>query len=247
MSARNGAVSARAQTRPPAAAGRNLGGGGSGSPGGSGRPDFKMLWRAIQYIGRYNDLVVVAYGSLFLATAAQLMVPQLIQGIIDTLVGKFTGGKLGGVAQAIANLPVAGGNSARALVVAMIAITAFAVVRAVFAFGQGYNAERISQNVAFDFRNELFAKIQRLSFSYHDRNQTGQLMVRATDDVEKVRLFIGQGLVLALQSFILLVATLLVLWFSNQTLTLIILPILPIAFAAFMVFGGLAGPLFVGV
>ena len=47
--------------------------------------------------------------------------------------------------------------------------------------------------MAFDFRNELYAKIQRLSFSYHDRNQTGQLMIRATDDVEKVRMFIGQG------------------------------------------------------
>ena len=68
-------------------------------------------------------------------------------------------------------------------------------MRAVFAFGQQYTAERVSQNVAFDFRNELFAKIQRLSFSYHDRTQTGQLMIRATDDVEKVRLFIGQGLV----------------------------------------------------
>ena len=66
-----------------------------------------------------------------------------------------------------------------------------------FAYGQQYNAERISQNIAFDFRNELFAKIQRLSFSYLDRTQTGQLMIRATDDVEKVRLFIGQGLVIA--------------------------------------------------
>ena len=88
----------------------------------------------------------------------------------------------------------------------MLAIVVFSVVRALFAFGQQYNAERISQNVAFDFRNELFAKIQRLSFSYHDRNQTGQLMIRATDDVEKVRLFIGQGLVMALQAFVLLVA-----------------------------------------
>jgi ATP-binding cassette subfamily B protein len=120
-------------------------------------------------------------------------------------------------------------------------------VRAVFAFGQQYNAERISQNIAFEFRNELFARIQRLSFSYLDRNQTGQLMTRATDDVEKVRLFIGQGLVMALQSFILLLATLVVLWFSNHVLTLVILPILPIAFAVFFAFGSLAQPLFMGV
>jgi ATP-binding cassette, subfamily B, multidrug efflux pump len=204
------------------------------SPAAQARPDIKMLVRAVRYVGRHRRLAVLAYGSLILATAAQLFVPQLVRIIIDTIVGGYTG-QLN-----VADVP-------RALLSAMIAIAVFSIVRAVFAFGQQYNAERISQNVAFDFRNELFARIQRLSFSYHDRNQTGQLMIRATDDVEKMRLFIGQGLAMALQSFILLIATLIVLWFSNQTLTLVILPILPIAFAMFFAFGRIAGPLFIGV
>jgi len=72
-------------------------------------------------------------------------------------------------------------------------------------------------------------------------------MIRATDDVEKVRLFIGQGLVMALQSFLLLTATLVVMWFSNAGLTLVVLPILPIAFVVFFWFGGLAQPLFMSV
>ena len=187
-----------------------------------------MLLRAIRYVGRHRRLALLAYGSLFVATAAQLVVPQFVQNIIDAVVRGGTG-QTGGP---------------QALVAAMLAIVVFSVVRAVFAFGEQYNAERVSQNVAFDLRNELFAKIQRLSFSYHDRNQTGQLMIRATDDVEKVRLFIGQGLVVALQSVVLLVATLLVLWFTNPALTLVILPILPIAFSVFFVFGRMAQPLF---
>jgi ATP-binding cassette, subfamily B, multidrug efflux pump len=186
--------------------------------------------RAIRYVGHHRRLALLAYGSLFVATAAQLAVPQFVRIIIDSIVGG-------------AGQPGAAG----ALVAAMLAIVVFSAVRALFAFGQQYNAERVSQNVAFDLRNELFAKIQRLSFSYHDRNQTGQLMVRATDDVEKVRLFIGQGLVMALQSVVLLVATLLVLWFSNVALTLVILPILPIAFFTFFFFGAIAQPLFMAV
>ncbi len=193
-----------------------------------------MLLRAIRYVGRHRRLAVLAYGSLLVATAAQLMVPQLVRVIIDS----FVGGVQGTSTQSAA---------VQTLLGAMVAIVVFSVVRALFAFGQQYNAERISQNVAFDFRNQLFAKIQRLSFSYLDRNQTGQLMIRATDDVEKVRMFIGQGLVMALQSFILLGATLLVLWFSNPGLTLVILPILPIAFAVFFVFGAIAQPLFMAV
>src|SRR6267154_844134 len=175
-----------------------------------------MLLRAVRYVGRHRRLAVLAYGSLLLATAAQLMVPQLVRIIIDSFVSGVQG---------------TSGQSAavQTLIGAMIAIVVFSVVRALFAFGQQYNAERISQNVAFDFRNELFAKIQRLSFSYHDRNQTGQLMIRATDDVEKVRLFIAQGLVMAAQGLILLVWTLILEFAANWRLTLVVLPTLPIA------------------
>jgi ATP-binding cassette subfamily B protein len=107
--------------------------------------------------------------------------------------------------------------------------------------------EKTSQGVAYDFRNEIFAKVQRLSFSYHDRNQTGQLMIRATDDVEKVRLFIAQGLVLTAQAFLLLVATLIILFLTNWQLTLVVLPILPIALVVFMIFGKVAQPLFIEI
>jgi ATP-binding cassette subfamily B protein len=211
------------------------GGAAPAQPPRPARPDYSTLLRAVRYIGRHRRLAFLAYGSLFVATAAQLIVPQLVRVIIDAVVG---GTQLQSVDRA---------SVSQALIGAMIAIVVFSAVRALFAFGQQYNAERISQNVAFEFRNELFAKIQRLSFSYHDRNQTGQLMIRATDDVEKVRLFIGQGLVMALQSFLLLAATLIVLWFSNRNLTLVVLPILPIAFAVFFWFGRLAQPLFMAV
>jgi ATP-binding cassette subfamily B multidrug efflux pump len=198
------------------------------------RLDLSVLLRAIRYARRHQRLALLAYGSLLIATIAQLVVPQLVRIIIDSAVG---GVEPGANQSAIT----------QSLVGAMIAIVVFSLVRAVFAYGQQYNAERISQNIAFDFRNELFAKIQRVSFSYLDRTQTGQLMIRATDDVEKVRLFIGQGLVMAVQSFLLLAATLVVMWFSNQSLTLVLLPILPIAFAVFFWFGGKAQPLFMAV
>jgi ATP-binding cassette subfamily B multidrug efflux pump len=72
-------------------------------------------------------------------------------------------------------------------------------------------------------------------------------MIRATDDVEKVRLFIAQGLVLAAQAFILLVATLIILFLTNWQLTLVILPTLPIALVLFMGFGAVSRPLFMKI
>ena len=121
------------------------------------------------------------------------------------------------------------------------------MARGVFAFGQNFMSQALSENIAFDLRNDLFAKIQRLSFSYHDKNRTGQLMIRATDDVERLRVFIGQGLLMALQALILLGGTLIILMLTNARLTLVVLPILPLALLIFMGFGAIAQPLFVEV
>jgi ATP-binding cassette subfamily B protein len=225
-----------------------------------GREGFKDLGRALGYMSHYRRAAVIAYLALFISTGAQLMVPRLVSHIIDDVIN-------GGKHTMILNLPdetqaqiaqrqgitvdemrqeanAGTADAEDAIIAAGIGIIIFAVSRGVFAFIQGYMAEKLSQSIAFDYRNELFAKIQRLSFSYHDRNQTGQLMIRATDDVEKVRLFVGQGLLLSLQALVLLIGTLIILFTTNFKLTLVALPVLPIALVIFTVFGALSQSLF---
>jgi ATP-binding cassette subfamily B multidrug efflux pump len=242
--------------------------GGPGAAGGRrGRPASNLpknngLRRSINRIGGYRRIAILAYGSLFIATLAQLAVPQLIQNILTSVTNGYA-------AQQILRLPAFAQNAAltlqypgipveqskatitaqadgaqQAIIIAGLIILGFAITRGVFSFFQSFNSERLSQSVAFDIRNDLFAKIQRLSFSYHDQNQTGQLMIRATDDVEKVRLFLGQGLLTTLQAVILLVGTLIILFATNWRLTLVILPLLPVVVVLFGFFGAIAGPLF---
>jgi ATP-binding cassette subfamily B protein len=217
------------------------------------------LLRAIGYLGKQRRTALIAYGALVIATLAQLAVPQLVQNIIEAITRGVT-------AKAILNLPEIGQalaaaaagrsleelradrlNAETIMLSAALIIVAFAVMRGAFSFLQAYMAEKTSQGIAFDLRNEIYAKIQRLSFSYHDRNQTGQLITRAVDDVEKLRLFIAQGLVLAAQAFLLLGATLIILLLTNWRLTLAVLPVLPIALILFMIFGVISQPLFVQV
>ena len=224
-----------------------------------GEGGMKSLGRAVRYISRYRRTTSIAVIALLISIGAQLMVPQLNQNILDTIV-------YGTAAQRISALPVAQqadalrqagltadqlsryANSAEQILYwSIFLILVFAVMRGTFAFTQTFMAQKLSQDVAFEFRNELFAKIQRLSFSYHDRNRTGQLMVRATDDVEKLQVFLGQGLLLALQAVILLTGALVLMLLTNLRLTLIMLPILPIALVLFMVFGAVSQPLFVKV
>jgi len=222
--------------------------------------DRKTLSRAVQYLGRYRWQAIAPYVFLIIATLAQLMVPRLLGNIIDAIThGTIANGlvpRLDTIPESMLDqillsigltedqLFYSFENAERILVTSAIAILFFAILRGVFAFLQTFTAERNSQSVAFDMRNDLFAKIQSLSFSYHDRNQTGQLMIRATDDVEKVRLFIGQGLLMAVGAIILLAGTLVILFSTNLRLTLIALPILPVALVLFMFFGSRMGPMF---
>lgn len=230
---------------------------------GRGRVDRKTLARSIQYLGRYRWQAIIPYLFLVIATLAQLMVPKMLGNIIDAVtqgsvanaivprMDTIPSGILDQILEAMditqAQLVFNYENAERLLITSALAILVFAIVRGVFAFLQTFTAERNSQSVAFDMRNELFAKIQGLSFSYHDRNQTGQLMIRATDDVEKVRLFIGQGLLMGAGAIILLAGTLVILFSTNVRLTLIALPILPIALVLVMIFGSRLGPMFVKI
>ena len=200
---------------------------------------FKQLGRAFRYLSNYRTTTLVAVVALLISIGAQLLVPQMVQNILDAVAQGLAIQQSGAAGQ---DALLAG--SINALIWAIMLILLIALARGVFSFTQAFSAEKVSQGIAFDLRNDLFAKIQHLSFSYHDRNRTGQLMVRATDDVEKLRLFLGQGLLIALQAVVLLLGSLTLLFITNWRLTLVVLPILPIALVLFMAFGSITQPLF---
>jgi len=111
-------------------------------------------------------------------------------------------------------------------------------------FLQNFWGEQASQGVAFDIRNELFAKIQTLSFSYHDRAQTGQLMTRTTNDVELLRQFTGQGLFQLLNSVFMLVGSVGVLIWLNWRLTLATIVVIPLIGVIMFIFAKNIRPMF---
>jgi ATP-binding cassette subfamily B multidrug efflux pump len=231
--------------------------------------------RALKYLTHYRRQAALPYIFLLIATLSSLAVPRLVRGVIDSVTSGVTANTLLAklpaipqpfIAQALPQilsflklpadytaaqltdyLTTQAAGAPQALLQWGIAIVLFAILRGVFSFLQAYWAERNSQSMAFDMRNDLYAKIQRLSFSYHDRNQTGQLMIRATDDVEKVRMFIGQGLLQLVGAFTLLSGTLIIIFLTNVKLALVTLWILPVALVIFMIFGRVSQPMFTKV
>lgn len=81
--------------------------------------------------------------------------------------------------------------------------------------------------VEMDMRNALYARLVRLSFRFYDTHQTGQLMSRATVDLQGVRFFLGYGLIFLFQNILTVVSVTVVLFFVQWQLALIALAIVP--------------------
>ena len=164
--------------------------------------------------------------ALLLASAASLVTPQLIRIAIDDGIAP---GRLSVVLFAVGGL------------------ICTALSRGLFQFLQGYLAERTSQGVAYDLRNDLFAKIERLGFSYYDRVETGQLVTRLTSDVEQIRTFAGSGVVQLAAAAVMLLGTTVLLFVTEWRLAFLALAIVPVIFALLLRFARRIGPLFRGV
>jgi ATP-binding cassette, subfamily B, multidrug efflux pump len=236
------------------------------------KPGPGSVGRAIKYLTNYKGQAALPYIFLIIATLAQLAVPSMIRRILDAVSSGYVADQVlqalakippqfvdaalpkilsalnypanWSEARLVAQLTANKSAAPTALLWAVLAIVLFAAIRGVFAFLQSFWAEKNSQAVAYDLRNDLYGKIQRLSFSYHDKNQTGQLMIRATDDIEKVRLFIGQGLLQLVGAVLLLTGTVIILFRTNVALAWTAMPILPIALVMFVIFSSAAQPMF---
>ena len=107
-------------------------------------------------------------------------------------------------------------------------VLAVGLVRSIFMVGRRLISGRQALGVEFDMRNAIYAKLLRLSFRFYDRHQTGQLMSRATVDLQAVRFFLGYGLIFFFQHVLTVVGVTGALFFVNWRLALVTLAITPL-------------------
>lgn len=103
-----------------------------------------------------------------------------------------------------------------------------AAFRAFFTYWQTFLGEWLAQHVAFDLRNKIYDRLQRLSYAYHDQQQTGQVMSRATQDVEATRMFIQMGMVRLVDITVRVSVAVVSMLFLDWRLTIVAWVILPI-------------------
>jgi ABC-type multidrug transport system fused ATPase/permease subunit len=110
-------------------------------------------------------------------------------------------------------------------------VVAVGLAKSALMLGRRLIAGRQALGVEFDMRNALYAKLVRQSFGYFDRNQTGQLMSRATVDLQAVRFFLGYGLIFFFQHIVTVVVVTTVLFVVDWQLAFVALWIMPVLIA----------------
>lgn len=162
--------------------------------------------RLYKLIFKYMNGLLLAWLCVFGAAGFQLVSPKLVSWAIDNGITKSAG--------------------ARSLLLVAGAVFLAAAARSISQYGRQYLGQVLGQKVAYDLRNGIYNRLQHLSFAYHDNHQTGQLMSRATQDVEAVQQFVQMGVLQLLYFLVFIGGALILMFVSNWRLALITLPFL---------------------
>ena len=158
-------------------------------------------------------MVAGTYTVMFGITFLALLIPQFIRWIIDRGIG---------------------GGDIALLTWSVLALLGLTLIKGVLTFFEGRWTEIASQGVAYDLRNAIHLKLAALSFSYHDRAETGQLLSRSVQDVDRIRFLTGRAVLRLIEGSVLLLGTTAVLLWMNPRLALLALATMPfLAYVAY--------------
>jgi ABC-type multidrug transport system fused ATPase/permease subunit len=163
--------------------------------------------RLVGFLRPYRGQVIASALLAVGSQAASLTIPWLTGQVIDAL-------------------PPTGHDRTAVYVFCGLIVLA-ATVQGVLMLFRRYLAGKLSLAVEFDLRNAMYQHLQRLSYAFYDRHQTGQLMSRATVDLQAVRFFLGYGLIFFSQNAVTIVVVVAALFIINWQLALVALAISP--------------------
>ena len=219
------------------------------------RRTLRIVRRLLGYITHYWQLKVILVLIVF-TTTLEVFIPAIIGSIIDLVRAVASGGAVtaGSSVRGLIYLmlsPVAGWASKVFGVdadFAMLGVSSISLILVAALMGAGnylqrYASSYISQRASFDIRSDLYNSLLEQSFSFYDRQRTGQLMSRATGDVRQVERLFGFGLMMLISSGLLSVMVIYALLSINWQLTLMSMAFIPLMLLTVGRFATKIGPL----
>ena len=142
---------------------------------------LSTLLRITRMTLRHPWQVAITIVSTFIAATLQLFIPRLLGRAVDQAQGVMAAG--------------AGAAAEHALWTTALTLLVVSILRGLFTMAQNYYGEAVGHQTGYELRLAFYEKIQRLSFSFHDRVHTGDLITLGMLDLDGVRMFFSTGLV----------------------------------------------------
>ena len=148
---------------------------------GIGLSDLAILRRVLTMALRYRWGMAIALITTIVAAGFQLLIPQYLGEAVDSAQGLLAGGDEAAAREALWR--------------AAALLLGASILRGLFTMWHNYQGEAIGQRIAYDLRIAYYAQLQRLSFGFHDRVHTGELITRGMLDIEGIRMVINAGVI----------------------------------------------------
>ncbi len=176
----------------------------------------KKLRPLVPYLKRYRGGLVWGGLCVLFNNGVWILFPQVLRRAVNDLNS---------------------GVSRQKLLTYSLLIIAIALVKGIFQFLTRWVVIGISRDIEFDLRNDLFAHLERLSYSYYQRNRTGDIMARATNDLNAVRMLLGPAIMYSANTMVFTAGALGFMLAISPKLTLYAFLPLPIASIVIQYFG----------
>src|SRR5213594_1495857 len=194
-------------------------------PSGEIRQKERQISLAALLLSQWKMLALGLLSALG-SVAADILQPLPLKIVIDNVLGT----KPLPAWLAAWLTPIFGSNKAAMLNFAVLSVVLVALLNAISSYVQSLSMTTVGQWVMHDLRSTLYHQIQRLSLSYHDRSQTGDLTMRVTSDIDAVQSFIASTLMDSFVDVLALIGMVAVMFYFDWKFTLVALSVAPILF-----------------
>ncbi|HMD37834.1 MAG TPA: ABC transporter ATP-binding protein [Candidatus Acidoferrum sp.] len=204
---------------------------------------WKNLVGLFPYLGRYPGGIALGLVALVVASIAQNIIPLATGVITDILAGSSRPFERSAQGHLLANswltrvIPFFEPHSRHALGIYCLMLIALVSLRAVLSFMTRWVLIGVSRDIEFDIRGDLLNRLLLLEPEFYVRNRTGELMSRATNDLNAVRMVLGPGIMYSGQTIIGMALAIAVMWQLSPTLTLWVLLPVPVVAVVVQRFG----------
>ena len=167
---------------------------------------MQTLKRLLGYMKKYWFFLLLALIAMAVNRLLALAVPEISQRALDIAIAQ---------------------HQKRLLGILALSIVGVTILSGVFRFAQDYSLQYAAQKAIYDIRNAMYDHLQHLPFSFYDKTQTGQLVSRATGDIDSLRRFLSFGMFNFISNIFIFIIVLVICLMKNWRLAIIALSVMP--------------------